>query len=202
MPKRMNQFERNILKVYRSAEPQHLEYGHKWYRVQHDCCIVIAERYHTTIETVCGVAAAISPGLRWERNLYWAEQLIRYPGEKDIKVPTYNWANVEKAYRIISGADPERALSGPKVTAFYRLLLDPCNDRDVCVDGHAYNIATGQDKCIRKNPDNVRETIKVSRPVLREVTQAYVGAAKRLRMHPHQLQAVTWLVWRDKTGKE
>jgi len=195
--KKLNQYERNICKCYRSATDQEREYGHKWYRVQHDCCVVIAERYHTTIEIVCGVVSAISPGLRWERNLYWAEQLIAFPGADDIKVPTYRYSNVDKAKRIINGASPDMVLSGPKVTAFYRLLLDPCNDTDVCVDGHAYNIATDQDKCIRFNDSNARETTKISQPVLRDVVKAYVSVAKRLRVHPHQVQATTWLTWRN-----
>ena len=196
--KKLNQYERNILKCYRSADENERDYGHKWYRVQHDCCVVIAERYHTTIETVCGVVAAISPGLWWERNLYWAEQLIAFPGADDIKIPTYSLANVDKAKRIINGASPDMILSGPKVTAFYRLLLDPCNDTDVCVDGHAYNIALNEWKAIRDSGSgNARETTKISKPVLRDVVKAYISVAKRLHVHPHQVQATTWITWRN-----
>jgi hypothetical protein len=196
--------ERRILRVWHKATPLEAIEGRDWYpAAQREA----AQISHLSIDPAlangipsvsiwqaAGVIAAISPGLRWERNVWWANELVQawYRGEAErLKVPTYSYANVRKAIRIISGESPAYVLSGPKVTAFYRLIETAGASGDVCVDSHAYNLSVGLRAPIRGD-----KAVRISRPALRRVRAAYIKLAGKLGVPPAVLQATTWLTWR------
>jgi hypothetical protein len=186
--------ERRIRAMWdRSSEDERYQGAH-WYPDARAACQQIATRQGISNFNyiVAGVAAAISPGMRWERNLYWAELLIAAKEEAG-KIPTYSYDNVRKALAIIDGERPDQVLRGEKVTAFYRLLRDGGNDSDVCIDGHAYSIAVGWRGPIRNTGAGQKTAVAVSKPELRRVAEAYRRLAHKLGVQPHVLQATTWL---------
>lgn len=193
----------NIIAVYNQATPEELTEGLNWYSDAHKEIRRIARRTGSTIEQVAGVTAAISPGLRWSRNLFWAEELCVAFNERraeTLKVPTYSYANVTKAIRILTGEQPidgpDGILSGPKVTAFYRLLRDGGNTTDVTIDGHAVSIAVNHRYGIRTGHSKLAKLPTVTPKTLGILRDAYRAAAHTLGVEPHQAQAVTWVTWR------
>jgi len=137
---------------------------------------------------VAGIIAVLSPGLDWKTNVAAADRaLMRAPTG-----PGYprNW---EKAARIVSGQRPEEVLIGPKVTAFYRLVRDGGNPIDVCVDGHAANMALGRGKRLLKDSD-------VSATEIAAAQAGFRRAAQELGVWPCAIQAATWLGWRASGG--
>jgi hypothetical protein len=183
--------------------------GEAWYRIARQECAEVAFETILPVERIIGAVAAISPGLRWSRNIFWARELAVAWNEgraEDITgVPTYSFENVRKAIRCLAGEDPCKVLSGPKVTAFYALILSSGDDvTRVCIDGHAYALATGWGGNIRTDPFadglDASKSVRISKPTLRRVHAAYLKLAAKLNVKPSHLQASTWLVrkrWRE-----
>ncbi len=111
------------------------------------------------------------------------------------KVSTYG-ANKRKAWSILeeqlhTDDDILTRLNGQKTRSFYSNIrgLD-----EVTIDGHALNIARG----VRFNLTDDRTNL--GKRLYRELQQAYVRAAKRVGIEPHNLQAITWTTWRREHG--
>lgn len=202
------ELEARIREAWEDANPiEHLA-GRDWYKVARQECATVAQETGLPIEAIVGATAAISPGLRWSRNIFWTRELAvawKEDRAEDLKVPTYSYANVTKALRILAGENPCVVLSGPKVTAFYALILSAGEDETrVCIDGHAYALATGWGGNIRTDPFSdeydASKSVRTSKPVFRRVHAAYLKLAAKLQVKPAHLQATTWLVrkrWRD-----
>ena len=188
----------NILAMYLDADDATRAAGHEWYMLEAQRCADFAARHKLVARAVAGAAAAISPGLRWEHTFAYLEALVRNP---KAKVPTYCLENVRRAVRCLRGEDPATVLSGPKVTAFYALLAGVSSDV-VVIDGHAWNIARGEYCVFRSRegystPVTARVTpfrYRITAAAFREVAEL-VGAA------PHQVQAATWIHWRNLTAR-
>jgi hypothetical protein len=191
-------FETNIFNVYLQSTEEDRAEGLSWYQITALDLHALASKLDVPFMTLCGVVAALSPGVRWSRNIYWAEQLVRYPDEVMngvLKIPTYSFLNVTKAKRIIDGENPLTVLSGPKVRAFYHCLITAGQTTEVCIDGHAYSIALGRRLGVRSSSSKLdRAKIRLSDlPIIR---QAYRNVAKKLDITAPQLQATTWVTWR------
>ena len=195
----MTQYVRNILKVYRRATLDDFADGVEWYRRALVQCEEIGDEYSMRINTVIGVMAALSPNNKWEINVRntW-EMIDAWCNQRDIdsfKVSTYG-ANKRKAWSILeeqlyTDDDILTRLNGQKTRSFYSNIrgLD-----EVTIDGHALNIARG----VRFNLTDDRTNI--GKRLYRELQQAYVRAAKRVGIEPHNLQAITWTTWRREHG--
>jgi len=185
-------YTRNIIHAYRRASPAQQLEGSRWYEIQGAIARVSGGP---------GVVAAISPGLRWGRNLWWARELTtawRAGRAERLRIPTYSYRNVVKAIRILAGEDPDLVLSGPKVRAFWRLLRDGGNEQDVCVDGHSVLIAKGEQGTIRGEGSHAAR-VSVRQYAL--VAEAYRSAGRALRVQACRVQATTWLARRAR-GQE
>lgn len=190
----------NILAVFFQASEAEIQRGKCWYSTAFDTAKAIASRYSLPggVDTVAAVIAALSPNNRWERNVRDAEALIRVysiGGEVDaVKVSSYS-ANKEKAIRILKGEPPLEVLGGYKVRAFYHCIAQH-NSFDICIDGHAFSIWTGQRVSTSKTPkisaklySEICEDYRKATMVINHVTQSCYTAV--------QVQAITWIVWRN-----
>lgn len=174
------------------------------------------EDWEARVRRAAGVVAVLSPRLAWRKNVEYAQlaYIVRAAIEReahrglrlvtdDVKaaifagmIPTLN-ANARKAYRILSGEDPEVVLGGPKVTAFYWTIVDPSDPRSVVVDRHAIAIAYNR-------PLSDDETSKALGSAKRygAVAEMYRRAAAIITRElgefwsPAQVQATTWTYWR------
>jgi hypothetical protein len=88
---------------------------------------------------------------------------------------------------LIDDDDILTRLNGQKIRSFYSNIrgLD-----EVTIDGHALNIARGQREGLTSDKTNM------GKRQYRELQVAYVTAAKRVKVKPHVLQAITWTTWK------
>jgi hypothetical protein len=181
----MTQRQLNILACFHKATESELRAGLAWYADAADESERLARENKVTVKQAAGVIAAVSPGLRWERNVEVAERIIRKRTLKGLGVRWYD--GVKKAKRILKGQSTETALKGNKVRAFHACILG--SDLAVCVDGHAYAIWIGR----RVTLDDVPT---LNDKLYRRIAADYVTVAKTLNVRPCQLQAITWVAWR------
>lgn len=171
-----------------ASELQHNQ-GMTWYQRAHMNATVIAMDAEITVRHAAGIIAALSPMTTWEGNLRDAANLAR---RKRTTFTTYP-ANVSKAKLIRRGASPESVLGGHKVTSFFRLIYDPTNDYDVCVDRHAVKV------CTEHQWIDDRESAQYLRVCYHNCAEAYRNVAKALGILPHQAQAISWIVQREQS---
>ena len=191
----MTQHVRNILKVYRRATSEDIANGLEWYDQAKRYATIISSLSGVNLNTVVGVMAALSPNNKWERNVKDTERMVWawVKGEDmtDFKVSCYNTMKA-KAWSILEDdlTDDEdilTRLNGQKIRSFYSNIrgLD-----EVTIDGHAYNIALGIRQGLTSDKTNM------GKKVYRTMQAAYVKAAKRVGVKPHELQAITWTTWK------
>lgn len=182
----------NLLQVYHQATVDEMASGLTWYRDTNCEADRLAEENGLTIRQTAGMIAAVSPGLRWERNVECAERIIRGETLNGLGVRWYD--GVHKAKRILRGHDPSTVLKGNKVRAFYACILSPsAASGSVCIDGHAYSIWTGRRVALDDVPP-------INDRLYNRIATDYAIVAKDLAIAPCQLQAVTWCVWRRLQG--
>jgi hypothetical protein len=191
----MTNYVRNILKLYRQATQEDIINGVEWYARAERMAKAIAQDAGLPLPTVIGVMAALSPNNRWERNCRDAATMCQAWQNGDsmdsFKVSCYNTMKA-KAWAILDLGltDDEDILShlnGQKIRSFYSNIrgLD-----EVTIDGHALNIARGKREGLTSDKTNM------GKREYRELQAAYVRAAKRVRVKPHVLQAITWTTWK------
>ena len=191
----MAQHVRNILKLYRQATQEDTVNGVEWYARAERMAEAIAEDTSLPVPTVIGVMAALSPNNRWERNCRDAATMCQawVAGESmdSFKVSCYNtmkakaWAILDLG--LIDDEDILSHLNGQKIRSFYSNIrgLD-----EVTIDGHALNIARGKREGLTSDKTNM------GKREYRDLQVAYVKAAKRVKIKPHVLQAITWTTWK------
>lgn len=175
----------NILKVYRSATDAQLAEGINWYTEAHTACLALDP---INPARPAGVMAALSPKTPWPRNRALAD-LAFADGVATGGMP----ANCVKATRILNGEAPLDVLGGPKVRNFYLNILNPSDPNGgVTVDVHAFNVAVG-----RVTTPDVDIAILNRKGAYEAFADAYHEAARIAGIGSAQMQAVTWVVWRQ-----
>ena len=188
----------NVMACYRAADSVQVAEGLLWYSDAQKAAHDIAAKYGIAVYIVVAVISALSPNNKWSRNVINADALIgaflRGDGIDAVKVSTYH-AMKKKAWDILAARpdyDGAKAmLKGQKITSFF---MDIMGEFNVTIDGHARNIAYDERVGLTDDRTNigVRE--------YRALQAAYEEAARRLKLMPYQLQAITWRVWRDRHG--
>lgn len=174
----------NIERVLLSATSAEFDAGMAWYDKAH---VDARTNVDDNPVVAAGAVAAVSPGLRWERNIEAAARIARGQDLTGLGVRWYD--GVRKAERIVRGESPLSVLRGNKVRAFYACIANPRNDYAVCVDGHAFSIWHGR----RVNLD---QTPNLTNKRYARIVRAYRKVAKKHNLLPLQVQAITWVVWR------
>jgi len=206
---------RNVRTVIARASERERAEGLTWYQTAHDLAATLAESRGArgrgrsrSVQTWAAIIAVLSPQTSWETNVALAVETAR---EGEALGGTFG-LNVAKANAILAAraADPltvrfesevrgtvrlVKAISGDKVTAFYKLIFDPTNAWDVCIDRHAVHIALGQTLGNDERNNYLRRTTR--RDNYRLVSDAYRAAAAAEGILPSQAQAIAWVVWRN-----
>lgn len=188
----------NVLSVYRAASADSVRNGLTWYFRAHDFARVVGGGRSHHVARNAGIIAALSPMNEWENNKRKAAQLISQRGRVVIGEDGKNGiglsANVVKAVRIYRGEDPMDVLKGDKVTAFYRTILDPTGDIEPVIDRHAFDIAVG-----RRTDDKTRGMLD-RKGVYTQFANVYREAASLAGIGSAQMQAITWVAWKEVHG--
>lgn len=178
----------NIVTVYNQATPEEKEYWGKWYHNAKADVEDIAQAFKLPFPVAAAIVAVLSPGNKWNSNLVAAEKLLR--GEE--KINAYP-RQVLRAKEILKKGDT-KLVTGPKVTVFFKSLMDPSSvEKDMVLDGHAINIWRGAKENLKglKNPSTKERA---------QMIRDYQEAAKQLGVPVQAVQATTWYIWKY-TGK-
>lgn len=184
--------QRNIRKIYKLAQPEHLTQGKIWYKQANQFCQELADQYNIDLAQVVGCLAVLSPNCSWEINKKACVDMLALSHCPNSNVYP---ANVAKAYQIVyEGIDPVEILGKPnrygnKVRAFYDNILRPKCSVAVTVDTHAIRAALGR---YEVTINEQRQVFGTKTGYLR-LQEAYTKVARSLDLLPCELQAIVWL---------
>lgn len=177
----------NILAVYAEATIAEREVGEAWYWLAN----VEAERVSNGHPNGPAIVAALSPQNSWGQNLNDVTSLLA--GESTTQTDLL----VGRATAILEGGNPADILGGRKTRAFWRNIQEPDRSGPVTVDRHAVAVAyLGPGNWTEQARQAVTGRILERIGAYHVVSAAYRGAARKLGLRPHELQAVVWLTWR------
>lgn len=182
---------RHIIDTYNNASESSIAEGKVWYsHANHIAWQVTKLLGSKDIRVGAGIIASLSPQMDWGENVTEALRFVSVGySTKQTR------ANNMKAKRISEGDDPETVLGGLKVTAFYHAILEPFGDTPPVVDRHAIDIHKGE--LVSKRDRNRA----MSNPrVISRIQTSYKLASKKLGVHWHVVQAVTWVQQRKNKG--
>ncbi len=177
----------NIMVTYRQASDAQRADGMTWYATAHALAVTLAKSAgHDTLRAA-GVISALSPQMDWARNQTLA---IRTYAERGISAGALG-VSVRKADAIYQGADVLATLKAPKTSAFALVIADPTDTQNVVIDRHALSVAHGRQV-------TEPEVTALGRKGMYDVyATAYRKAAAEAGITASQMQAVTWVVWRE-----
>jgi len=181
-----NQVKR-IRAIYHRASTQEYNDGMNWYHQAHDLAQRLARKHGLKVYQTAGVVAVLSPRISWERNVQVATLACAHKPYGGVLK-----ANVAKATRILAGETPLSVLGGNKVQSFYECIAYPDITDAVCVDGHAYCVAEGL-----LNESDTKARVLEKAGNYHSIAEAYRLAARAEGITPHQIQAITWLWYRN-----
>ena len=174
----------NIMRTFRDATPEEYTLGMEWYNDAHNLALSL----NPDPWVGAGVLAAYSPLTPWPRNMELAITSLVWGGARTETLGN----SVRAAQRIIEGEHPLDVLKGDKTRAFCAAIADPANSRIATIDRHAHDVAVGK-VCV----DSER---KIGKRVFRAMSDAYVECAEYAGIGVAQIQAVSWVVWRNRKG--
>lgn len=172
----------NILAVYNRAQWQHIEAGMHWYDYAHNFAL---ELEPSNVERASAVIAILSANTSWKANVTMARQA--YANRSGEGMGFQN--KVDKINRLFGGENPFDVVSGQKIRNFFLTILDPAGDVVPTIDRHAYDIAVG-----RRHLDVPRS---LGKKRYAEIAQCYRDAAMCVGIGAPQMQAITWVTWKD-----
>lgn len=173
----------NIMAEYLRASDSEYNEGMEWYSKANTIANEIA---NGDVWKGAGVIAAYSPNMAWNQNM----TIARKSFEAGYAMTNALGNSVKAAQRIMDGEPAMEVLKGPKVRAFCAAIADPDNSVIATIDRHAYNIAMGT---MEGNP-------KFPIKVFRELSDAYVTCADLAGIGVPQIQAITWVSFRNRKG--
>jgi len=174
-----------ILNTWDAADAETRRLGAAWYghAQEQAMCMAVSD---ATLDTACGVIAALSPRCGWAQNLAWAARVLAAKRQRKGCPAVHTTAMREQAWRIAGGEDPLDVLNGPKVRAFYRNLTGDPNS--VTVDVWAARVATGD--ASTAGPGKSYD----------QISSAYREAARLRGVAPSTMQATCWIHIRGKAN--
>ena len=178
----------NIKAVYNQATPEEKEYWGRWYHNAKADVEELASQFGLPFPVMAAIVAVLSPGNKWNGNLLAAEKLLK----GDAKINAYP-RQAARALQILKTGDT-KLVTGPKVTVFYKSLMDPASvEKDMVLDGHAINIWRGEKAALKglRNPSTKERA---------QMVADYQKAAEELGVPVQAVQATTWYIWKY-TGK-
>jgi len=198
-----------VIRVYRSSPDTDLVTGMQWYRAAHAFCDELADEYSSLVPSayhVAGIVAALSPQVSWTQNKRLSRELI------EMGSTTSRLERVQTAREIMQGDDPYIKLFDPKrqnrkVRSFFMNIAFPDWPKipeghqlpddianippHVTLDRHAWSMLYWDRTITDVLVAPTKEYYEWGRCV-------FVAAADQLGgILPHELQAVTWVVWRN-----
>jgi hypothetical protein len=198
--------QKNILKVYLAASKLETSQGRVWYSVARGICKDLADIYNVPLKTVACVMSVLSPATTWEKNVEYTDALLCdwVNDSVDLDGTMYSTylANATKALTMLNNnnvadgwydAEFTELNSGFKTWSFAHNIYDETETHICTIDRHAYRVW-------KFGLDNLG-TIKVpsfTRKQYNNIVLDYIFVANQVGITVESLQAITWLVIRNK----
>ena len=180
-------FAENVVACLERATPQEYADGMAWYSVAHD----FARSLDSDAWRAAGVIAALSAQKEWKLNMRIAARAY----ETGIVTGNTGVQN-DKAQRILDGSfTPDEILAilnGDKTTQFCSAIATNGESDIAVIDRHAHDIAMGR---VFDNKER-----KIGKRLYRTMAAHYSEAAKECGISVNQIQAITWVRWRNEKG--
>jgi hypothetical protein len=191
---RKNAGVKNIIAVYNEATPEEKNYWGKWYKNAKEDVAELANKYGINFPVAAAVVATLSPGNKWSSNLAAADKLFQKVKDPTlpIKINAYP-RQVGTAEKILKTGDIG-LVSGPKVSVFFKSLLDPASvEHELVLDSHAINIWRGEKLTLKatKMPSTLARA---------KMVDDYKKAAEELGVPVQAVQAISWYIWKYTTN--
>lgn len=175
----------HILGTVRIADRAEYREGMEWYPRTYS----LAESLDSSdIDRASAVIAVLSANTAWPRNVTLARRA--YDGTlNNGTLP----GSIAKVKALLSGGDPSDIVAGPKIVQFWHCIRTAGMHPTVPIDRHALHIAIG-----RVLP--MEDTLKVLKWKVTHPTfhRAYSESAESLGILATQVQAVSWVAWRNR----
>lgn len=186
---RIGEFADRIVALYGLATADERSDGRTWYQRCSRFVETLAKNYGRTVADVAGIMSVLSPATTLEQNII---DLCNVMAEDDDRpVGTYGPQYLKALAIRDLGIDPVDVLGENKTAAFWANIVNPNEPGRVTVDRHAARVAAGW----QMSPDDAYYFTNTPKKY-GIMERAYKRAAERLGLLPHELQAITWLVYK------
>lgn len=175
-------FAENIVAVWERATPSERAEGMAWYDDAHALALDLSPG---DVWRGAGVIASYSPIVQWPRTVILASDSLRSGVARTDYLPVM----VAQAQRILDGEPALSVLNGPKVRAFASAIADPAGSEIATIDRHAHDIAVGRVFSERER--------NITKRKFRIMSEHYRQASFEVGVSVAQIQAVTWVRWRN-----
>ena len=186
----VNKAAASIEAMHGRANAEQLENGRQWYQLAHYFLSDIAADYGAPFAAVVGAFSALSVGNKLSQNCRDLFAIMDM-GER-ANVATYKRQKLT-ALAILAGKDPRESLGVLKTRSFWQCIVWPKIAGRIAIDRHAVRVCWG--KLTASDVSSRRYTTTPAK--YRQWELAYHQAADKIGILPHELQAITWLVFRD-----
>lgn len=177
-------FGENIVEVYRRASDAEREAGMTWYNDAHNLALDLSPN---DVWKGAGVIVALSPLKSWNLNM----RLARMAFDTGIATGNIGQHN-DKAQAILDGLHALDVIKGDKTRNFCIAIATNGESDIAVIDRHAHDIAMG-----KVFTDSTRN---ITKSLYRRMAMHYGEAAKEVGVSVNQLQAITWIRWRNEKG--
>jgi hypothetical protein len=174
----------NVVQLAMESNPD----DRNWYQDAYNFALELSYQYNVGVQRVVGIIAALSPMKSWHENKRLAEEYL-----KGNRYGTYGTL-LGKADEImylehdnVSDENILDILNGQKISAFYLNINHYEKSTTVTVDRHAVEIAM----------DTILSDHAMTSKQYAFFQNVYIIASDKLGYLPHELQAVTWVSWRN-----
>lgn len=179
----LRHYVRRIVEHYQQADPETRARGAAWYAEAQAIAQSIADESGIALPRVIACIAALSPRNAWGSNVKGARALaLAAANGQAAPVVAGTLTNRRKAWAVLTGADIDSTLTGPKVRAFFANIAGDYSR--ATVDVWATRAATGGRYIVPRKTDY---------PLFE---YAYQRAASRLGVTTAACQAVVWVAVR------
>ncbi len=177
-----------ILKWYNRATKQQVIDGLAWYTEAHVLAVELASTYGVSVLQAAQIIAVLSPQKKWETNK--REAIAMFNEFFNGIVPSFSYfattRTLTECHSILSG---EWAIYPSRIKTYsFADNIAYLDSTEVTIDRHALRVAYD---------DTSAAIDKVGIVQYREARQAYRMVAASLGIKAYQLQAITWVTYKQ-----
>lgn len=182
-----------ITKWYNAATKAQVIEGMQWYNEAHTLAVELAAKHGVSTLQAAQVISILSPKKKWDMNKREATALFAEYFEG--VTPEHGYFatknTIAECLKIMSG-QWVLVMSRIKTYSFADNIAYLNDSKEVTIDRHALRVAYD---------DTSAKIYKVSKTQYLAARQAYRMVAEKLGIKPYQLQAITWVTYKQAVNR-